>query len=304
MIVPFAITVVIILMIIYILRVKLWYAFVTVSLKINQKLSYKSKSFTLDNLKKFDDVISISKFNFPSSLRINANKNLINQYTIVDMTKNLDHVTQIVTHQQRWEENIIRLLLATLEHVHLDMKPIDPNNCVIVDLIQSSGQYFPSLHTDVEWETFYKQDGYQIWYLLENDDEVGNMFILDTPKVLPATYLEFEEEDNKVSVLSQDSSKLIQTWDVDDIKYNLKYLDMKRGDCIIFGKNLYHTSDCRMSKYRFALNMRILFKNPDGSINLNPNCVGAYHKMNDFKIYKNNVKRVGNKIYPKMFDLI
>jgi hypothetical protein len=182
---------------------------------------------------------------------------------------------------------------------------MSPEDCVIVDLIQSKGQYFPSIHTDVEWETYNKQDGFQIWYLFKNKSDVGNMFILETPKVIPATHILFDDERN-VTLRSQDTYQHMATYTIDDMNANVMYLDMSEGECFIFGKNLYHTSDCRFpQKDRIAINFRVLFRNPDGSIYVNPNCVGDYHRVTNFKIAKNNIRRGDdNKIYPGMFDLL
>ena len=291
------------MLVIYMLRFHICNKFVSIGLQLHQSF-YGDKYFTVQNFKKFKKhTKSISRSDFNNSFKINANKDLVNQYTIVDLGSNLCDVKRIINYRRR-RESILKLLEVTLEYVHLDGKKMTVDDCVIVDLIQSKGQYFPSIHTDVEWETFSKHNGYQIWYLYKNDDKVGNMFILDTPNVLPSTYLSFEKN-NKVDVIAQDSRKVITTYGIDEISDDLKYLDMKAGECLIFGKNLYHTSDYRLSlKDRMAINFRVLFKNPDGSIDLNPNCVGSYNSVTKFKIMSKNIRRDGNKIYPEMFDLL
>ena len=46
----------------------------------------------------------------------------------------------------------------------------------------AKGAYFPSIHTDVEWK-IYPNDGFQVWMLLENPKEQGNMFMFETDEV-------------------------------------------------------------------------------------------------------------------------
>ena len=73
---------------------------------------------------------------------------------------------------------------------------------------------------------------------------------------------------------------------------------------LIFGKNLYHMSDYRLSTYRYSLNFRVIIKDEDGGIpiNLSNNCL---YNENFMKRIKNkNIKYTNGKIYPKMFDLI
>ena len=50
------------------------------------------------------------------------------------------------------------------------------DNLFIFDVIDFSGAYFPSVHTDIEWNKV-KNDGFQLWSLLENKNKTGNLFI-------------------------------------------------------------------------------------------------------------------------------
>jgi hypothetical protein len=79
---------------------------------------------------------------------------------------------------------------------------------------------------------------------------------------------------------------------------------MKEGECLIFGQNTYHMSDFRKSKNRYAVNFRIIIKDPDGGIpiNINKNCLYNKNFLNKKKF--KNIKFENNKIYPDMFDLM
>ena len=291
------------ILIVYMLRFHIWNKCMTIGLRLHQYL-HTHNNFTEQNLMKFNRVTKISRRDFTKSKKINANRNNINEYTIADLSDNYLDVKRIINNKDR-NESILRLLTETLKYVHLDGKSVSAEQCVLVDLIQSSGQYFPLIHTDVEWETFNKQDGFQIWYLFKNKSDVGNMFILDTPKVIPATHILFNDDRN-IDIMSQDSQNILASYNIDDMNAKMMYLDMTEGECLIFGKNLYHTSDYRFPiKERIAINIRVLFRNPDGSIYVNPNSVGPYHQVTNLKIFKNSIRRGDdNKIYPGMFDLL
>lgn len=291
------------ILIVFMIRFHVYHHFLTIGLRLHRGI-YTYNNFTEANLNKFKPFTKISLKDFSPNKQINANRNNINEYTIVDMGDHYYDVKRIINNRNR-NESILRLLTETLKYVHLDGRSISPKDCVIVDLIQSSGQYFPSIHTDVEWETYNKQDGFQIWYLFKNKSDVGNMFILDTPHVIPATHI-FFDDDRNIEIRSQDSAEKMAAYTIDDLDVKIMYLDMSEGECLIFGKNLYHTSDCRFPlNDRIAINFRVLLRNDDGSIYINPNCVGDYHRVTDFKILKNGIRRgEDNKIYPEMFDLL
>ena len=90
----------------------------------------------------------------------------------------------------------------------------------------------------------------------------------------------------------------------ENINPTVSYLNMREGECLIFGKNLYHMSDFRKSKYRYSINLRVIIKDEDGGIpvNLEGNCLYNYNFK--IKILTKNIKKINNKIYPEMFDLI
>jgi hypothetical protein len=64
-------------------------------------------------------------------------------------------------------------------------------------------------------------------------------------------------------------------------------------------------SDFRKSKYRYSINFRVIIKDSDGGIPINltdNNC--NYCKLFKFRLFKNNINIINNKIYPNMFSLL
>ena len=79
---------------------------------------------------------------------------------------------------------------------------------------------------------------------------------------------------------------------------------MKSGECLLFGKNTYHMSDFRKSKYRYSVNFRVIIKDSDGGIPINISKKCTYNLNFINKIKFKNIKYENGKIYPNMFDLL
>jgi hypothetical protein len=226
-----------------------------------------------------------------------------NQYTIMNMQEQRPLVAGVINNQKR-NECIYQLIEKMLPRIHSNGMPVDISRCVVVDLIQAVVQPFPIFHTDIEWGIFDQSDGFQIWYLYDNTDYVGNMFILETEHVLPSTHL-YCGLDDTLEIRNQCDEKMVAKYKhYTDINPTVRYLGMKPGECLIFGKNLYHKSDHRISQYRQAVNFRVVIADPDGGINVNPDIPCFYRKNFRSKISRNGVKRLDNRIYPKMFDFL
>lgn len=142
----------------------------------------------------------------------------------------------------------------------------------IFDTLTFAGAYFPTAHTDIEWNKV-RNNGFQIWCLVENKESIGNMFILYNK------YL-YEKYKDVSIVLRRRNDKILvvkNCWNAEfafyiDKKYILEeipvqefinstkrfYLDFKPGDCILFLKNTIHMSDHRTStNNRKAFNFRV-----------------------------------------------
>ena len=271
-------------------------------LKLNKYIRYSKHRFTNENMYNLFNIENISSKNFNKYDTINAYKKSINEYIILDLSDKKQLMTNIINNYNQ-ELNLKKFIESILPNVNLNGEPININNCVVVDLMINSLQPFPSFHTDIEWNFFSDSNGFQVWYLYENDDDVGNMFIADTEYVKHSSSF-FIDKDKKANVVSQCSDKLIKKYnDYRDMNLNVKYLDMKGGECFIFGQNTYHKSDHRKSKYRKSVNFRVILKDDDGGIPINNTNSCPYNKFLKYKIRSRNIREENNKIYPDFFDL-
>ena len=141
------------------------------------------------------------------------------------------------------------------------------DDLIYVDVLTAKGNYFPFFHTDIQWGTFKENDGFQIWVLLNEDEEIkprGNMFIMETDDVKKSTIIEVKK--NGIEMLNNGSGYLFTTIvkkykTLQDIKPNIKYLNAKVGEVFIMNSLVYHCSDPKIVySNRRALNIRILHK--------------------------------------------
>ena len=79
---------------------------------------------------------------------------------------------------------------------------------------------------------------------------------------------------------------------------------MQNGECLIFGKNLYHSSDHVKSKYRYSVNCRIIIADDDGGIPVSENEKCWYSTLVMLRLLRNGIVVKNNKIYCGMFDLM
>ena len=255
-----------------------------------------------NNIFKNYNIENINSDNFTNNNKVNAYRNSKNEYKIINTIKYHYLATNIVNNINK-NNNIFELVKLLLPHININGINIDIDQCVIIDLLKSDVQSFPSIHTDIEWGIFNNSDGFQVWYLYDNEESIGNMFLLDSEIVESSTFLQYKDID-KFELKDQCNLKIIKYLTTTNLNPKIKYLNMVKGECLIFGKNLYHMSDFKKSKYRYSINFRVIIKDTDGGIpvNLNNNCI--YTSKFKFRLFDNNIKVINNKIYPKMFDLI
>lgn len=192
------------------------------------------------------------------------------------------------------EQSVRSFLSGILPYVRVRGKIPRIDDCVVVDILASRGQYFPHIHTDIEWALFNRSPGFQVWYLLHNELEEGNMFLIDE-RAAPASYVKFGAG-NAVEVREQCGDAPVSGG---DIKGPIKYARMAPGDCLLFGQRVYHASDYRPSPGRWALNMRIIIKDEDGGVPVNTaaRCTYAKYKMLGRAVGKDG------KIRPRLMEL-
>jgi hypothetical protein len=237
-----------------------------------------------------------------SKAKISVSEQDINQYSVQHYQEFLVDTRD----KYRSKEWIDKLLVKIIESNILKTdRKLTLDDFVILDILANKGSYYPVFHTDLEWADYKGADGFQLWYLLKNDyDSKGNMFILDdeqqnykfTPSMLNFSTThktnKIEVEDNYIFWQRIKKNNENTTINYNN-KISLKYLNLKPGDCFIFGKNLWHSSDWRGDfSQRRAINLRIVIKNEDGSINCSGN-IGSFnpvkHKLINNKLY--NVER-------------
>lgn len=256
----------------------------------------------LEGFLKTHHAISIDSTSFDHPRLINAQRARKNEYVIVALDEAFRHgIPQRIVAGADRAGNVSRLLQHLLPHVRVDGVPVEPHRCIIVDLLTSTGGYFPSMHTDVEWSVFDDSDGFQIWMLLKNDLETGNMFILDTPYAMPASRFQSLGYGRPgVSIVSQCSSRVLAQHK--EMRGELKYLGMRPGECLIFGKNLYHCSDPRQSSQREAMNFRVVIADPDGGVPVNLSGMCAYAFRMRMRIL--GIPMENGRIFPSPMQLL
>ena len=250
----------------------------------------------------FKNITNINSKNFDINHKINASCNSINQFKIIDM-KNKKHLIKNIINHNETNESIFKIINECLKHINVNGKKIDINKCIILDLLSSDVQSFPTIHTDIEWNIFDKSDGFQFWYLYENNEKHGNMYLYEKKDVLPSTYLKYDA--NSITTYNQCNEKEVKnnTYE-NNINPNVYYLNMQNGECLIFGKNLYHSSDHVKSKYRYSVNCRIIIADDDGGIPVSENEKCWYNTLVMLRLLRNGIVVKNNKIYCGMFDLM
>ena len=165
--------------------------------------------------------------------------------------------------EENKQPGIRAILERVLPHVHVGNRALSMDDIVVIDVIASRGAYFPSIHTDIEWE-MYSGAGFQVWMLLENWKEKGNMFMFESDE----TY----EHGGGASVKVCNNQLMIKKtlspeWKQLSIRRTL-YLAFQCGDLVVFNQNMLHMSDFRINAdSRLAINFRVLIRKPCGGIN-------------------------------------
>ena len=186
---------------------------------------------------------------------VECSRHATRQYKCINMEKHLSAMSQ----SRVSRESIDNLLSDLIEHVQLNGMRVDLEDCIICDVLNVSGSYFPTLHTDMEWD-LYESDGFQVWYLIRNDDDdVGNMFVWDADTPETPVFIRKNSQCD-MAAYSHISRQKIRC--LCSTQGTMKYLRMRQGDCFIFGQRLAHMSDWRLPPglTRHALNFRVFIR--------------------------------------------
>lgn len=227
-------------------------------------INYQSKYF-------FDNFNNIIKPHYNDDIivgdnKININRNAKNEYSLLN--KNITNGLLDDLKIKNPDHSTLDVLLGRIaKYIHCDQKPVHVDDLVIVDLLNIPGNYFPFFHTDLEWGTFCQSNGFQIWILLEEDDEIkprGNMFIMETDMVEPARAISIQN--NGVTITKNGSGYFFPEItskfnSIDELNPKIKYLDAKIGEVFIMNPSVFHCSDLIVKNTkRRAINFRVLYK--------------------------------------------
>lgn len=199
--------------------------------------------------------------------KININRNKKHEYSLLDKSITNGILNELKQTKPR-REILDILLKRIIKYIHLDGKAVNFDDLIFVDILTMRGNYFPFFHTDIEWDTFKDSNGFQVWILLEEDEEIkprGNMFLLETDYIKHANLLKIYK-DNDVRITENKCgffpNKVLKKFNsLKDISPKISYLNAKIGEVFIMNPLLYHTSDpYKIYSKRRAINFRILHK--------------------------------------------
>ena len=231
--------------------------------------------------------------NTRENIKININRNIKNEYSILSNELTKDILNDLS--KKNIDKNTINILLKRLlPFIHLNGKNINLEELFYIDIINVSGNYYKTFHTDIEWNLFCNNHGFQIWILLEEDDKIkprGNMFLLETDITEAGKTLDFNENNITITENGSNFNKKIEKKfnHLSEINPKFYYLDAKIGEVFIMNPSLFHCSDPIVeNSSRKALNLRIIYKNNDLLKTCNNN---LYSKINNtvtgFSCYNN-----------------
>ena len=164
----------------------------------NKKITYNFYNFFNllkghdKRFEKLDDLSKDYKFltNYNKIIEINDT----NQYTVLDVK--IDKSKSL----HKMAKNVLHNILKD-KYVLVNNKPVNFKDCVLLDVVDVTSIIFSGFHTDVEYFTF-TGPAFNVWYLIENCENYGNMFILESSdykkKYTPCSinYKEYNIEDN------------------------------------------------------------------------------------------------------------
>lgn len=277
-------------------------------------------NFLANHMKKYS--LSFSKSNIYEACLSNHSKLTTANY---NHNLNINHVGYVIVNNLNPKNSYDNTKLFAIELLQqiLDKniirdndKAITMDQLVIQDFILNNNTnennnkrsiQFPKFHTDFSWSIFDKNTkGFQIWYLIENNHDYGNMFLYETDEIKETPYVieDYDETTFKsklyknilINDIALNYKDYFDEIDIDFTKF--KYLNMNNGECLVMSKHQPHSTDTRRDekKNMIAINFRVILKNQDGSIDLNP-------LFSEKMKLVNNQKKIGNKLYNvDMFD--
>jgi|LauGreDrversion4_2_1035121.scaffolds.fasta_scaffold14138_3 hypothetical protein len=188
--------------------------------------------------------------------------------------------------------------------LHWNGKPIRSKDCVLYDLFLSGITKINSFHTDIEYSVV-TGNAFNVWYLIENNESYGNMFLLETDdykKSYTPCLLRDEYKKDGIPVIQQSyiqnlTGRARELGILSKDTISITYTNMKNGECLIMSQHLLHRTDLTRASSFQGFNFRVLMKNEDGSIQYSKH----YNKVKPYHIWDED----HHKIYGcKLMDFV
>lgn len=221
--------------------------------------------------------------------KVNVSSNAIGNHKIISLNKYTEALKNIYYKGYKKSSDVTRVIIDNVvndilsRHINADGRKLKLDDCLFYSISIGRGSPFGIIHSDTDWLQFPDADGFQFWFLLENSEETGNMFLVNTPlqggNDMPEAFYFLR---NGIVVKTHHTTEPVEApinvfENIEACKFTFKYIDMKPGECLILSKRQLHMSDFRPAleknfSDRLAIHMRVIIKKPDsGSITFWPN---------------------------------
>ena len=198
----------------------------------------------------------INTRSFEAGEVINVGSETVAEYKIINAATHLGALRNASVkyrsgQPKQMHEALDSLFTDILPHVRRDGAPVSHEELLYCGLFTERGAYFPAIHWDVDWFQFPTADGFQIWFLMEeNDEDGGNMFLATTDDLgkndPPVGYVPGDGGAIFKGLNDVDHNPILKRFtDINDSGLEFHYLGMRAGDCLIFSKRTLHMSDPR-----------------------------------------------------------
>ena len=262
------------------------------------KLVHKIEKLILDQeSKEIQNIVKDYKFLTNYDYNKNIEIDEINQYTVIKCQ--IDSSTSLHKMAKKCLKNILKS-----KKILINDKPVHFKQCVIVDLMNTSNVVLHGFHTDVEY-SYFTGNAFNVWYLIENNKNYGNMFILESDeykkKYTPCSLynksksvdsIDLYSDSLSLSTLFRTKRKKIGTLN----NYKKTYTDIKNGECLVMSKHVLHRGDGKRKNNVKGFHFRVLVKNEDGSIYYN-NYYNSNNKFPKHRWDQENKKLFGVELF-------
>jgi hypothetical protein len=232
------------------------------------KFDPKSKKEKLIDLSK--NCHYLTEENYNKSININRS----NVYTVLKFPiKTSESLKEMA---KQCLENIVKS-----QKILVNNKKININDCIIVDICNTSKGIFSGFHTDFMYSNF-TGNAFNVWYLIENNQNYGNMFLLESDeykKKYTPCFLDYNSKDNLIPLCRNSYTDVVKSifpfikeshiGYLNEDRVKMTYTNIKNSECIVMSKHLLHRGDEKRKNNVRGFHFRVLVKNEDGSIDYN-----------------------------------